>query len=496
MATAIPVIDLSEDTSSNVAPVKASFWQRAKSAVVSTAKRIAKPFVSVARKTNEVAKSAARTTVTSAKRAARWARAKARAAKSAVPSAASLWRVTRDSDSKLYKLGVWLDDTWTRVVKPFLNIRMAAFAIIGFIVGLATAPIATLLVVAGAGAFLFALSYGIEALEHSTKTAARWTLALLEGFVRCLKAAAYILTASLTLLLCAVSVPFLLTEVLELVLRYFDVANAVSISALVFFVLTGNWLLVGLEVAWLAYRKAPAPEVLRRRPEQQPVAASAGNRRVKLPKCTACGSDDDGPRLSLRRHKGLCSECFEALVEEDAIKAAKQGKITKKDLEVAIEAGAAPSDAIVAAVIEQPRSSYRSLSRVQVMDLSQAHLSAEDASKVYWAEVAWWHDDKGAPHVRKWVGFVAGQIAAQVEYNHRGQRDRYRAVAYVQNKRTVLGAFGTLTRAQEAVGDALSDEAALVGGMLDALHEEPRPATDASEDEAVVVSLPASEGKS
>jgi len=482
MATAVILeADIIPETNvSAEAPVKASFWQRAKNRALDIAKRIASPV-----------KSAAVKTASTIKRTTKAIIAKVRAPKSDVPEASRLWRVRRAADSATTKVVSWIRDTWNRVLKPFLRLRVVAFGIVFAVVALIASPLTTMLVVFGVGAALWGLSYLVEHLESSTTPAARFALKSIEFAAQFIKGLVYVAAFALTIALCAVSAVFAATEILELVLRYFDVKNAVLFSSVAYFVLTGNWaFLVFVGLMSMATRMTRKESVRPRSVDTQTVTAplhnkrtqipvvkaddSSASRRVKLPKCTACGVDDGGARYGLRNHKGICGECFKKLDEEDALKAAKKGKLTKADLGKMREAGVKVPAKVVEAVNNQPINRRVALSLEEISKLSAVENSRDDISKVHWAETAWWYDRNGTPHVREWLGFVDGKSVAAVEYQHEKANRGYAAWMLAEQKDNdrKVGVFHTLTKAHEVLADELSDQANLIGGMLDALREE------------------------
>lgn len=450
-------MDAPAEVSATEAPAKASFWSRAKRVALNTAKRIAKPFTFVAAKAAPAAKKVAQAT-------------KRTATKIAAVAKVLFAKVRPTTD----KAVTWTKATWKRVLKPFLKVRVLAMAIVTFVIGLIVSPVATLVATAAIGAALYTLSFGIEALEASTSKAARITLRVVEIAMAVIKGLVYITAAALTIALSVLSLPFALTEVLELVLRYFDVKGAAHIASAVFFAVTGNWLWLALALLFLSRERTSAGRSLRRSVDEQPVVATRGNRRVRLPKCTACGIDDGGSRFAVHGRRGICSVCFDALVREDALEAARKGRLTIQEYDFAVEHGLTPDGDVQRAIVDATKRRYRSLLSDEINALPQKAASAADPTKVFWAETAWWHDDKGEPRTRKWLGFVAGTVVASVEYNHRAADNRYRAslVAKPGVDGKKLGGYRSLAKAQEVVADALSDEAAIVGGMLDGLREE------------------------
>lgn len=461
--------DAPAEVSATQTPVKASFWSRVKSAAVSTAKRVAKPFAFVAAKAAPAAKKVAQVTKRAAVKVAQTAQRVATKVASFVKPAFAKAQPAAD------KAVAWTKATWKRVLKPFLKVRVLALAILAFVVGLFVAPVATLIVTAATGAALYALSFGIEALEASNSKGARIALRGIELLMAFLKGAAYALTAAVTLAFCMLSLTFALTEALELVLRYYEVVGAAHIANAVFFVLNGSWVFAVIAViSALARRRASAGRSLRRSVDEQDVVSAGGNRRVRLPKCTACGADDGGARFALHGRRGICGDCFEQLTREDALEAARKGRLTQREYDLAVEHGMTPDGDVQRAIVEASKRRYQALLSDEINALPQKAASESDSTKVHWAETAWWHDDKGAPHVRKWLGFVAGAVVAAVEYNHRAADNRYRAslVAKPGADGKKLGGYRTLAKAFEVVWDALSDEVAIVGGMLDALREE------------------------
>jgi hypothetical protein len=201
---------------------------------------------------------------------------------------------------------------------------------------------------------------------------------------------------------------------------------------------------------------------------------AAVTRRVKLPKCTACEQDAAGGRYGLHHNKGLCHACFSALVEEDLLKAVRQGKVTKAEVEFAERHGVKVPAEARRALNAQPVSRRVTLSTFEVSQLSARYLSADDASKVYWAEISWWYDGRGIPHVREWLGFVAGESVASIDYDHDRKNRGYTAwlLGKVEHEDKKLQTFDKLESAKSLIAKELSDQANLIGGMLDGLREE------------------------
>ncbi len=591
MATAIPVINSELETDvSTEAPAKASFWQRAKSRVVDIAKRIASPIAAASRTTAKAVKVAAtkvasatkRTTLKvgrSVKRAAKAVASKFR--RSGVPSEGRLWRARRAADKTATRVVAWLRETWHRVLRPFIRLRVVAYGIVFAVVGLVVAPVTTLLVAAGIGAALVGLSYVVEWLEGSSSRAARVALKAIEIVGQLVVGLVYAATIALTLVLCTY-LPFLLTEVLELVLRYLNVRNAVLISSLVYFALAGEvayfvvfgtlallrWAparrsrsideqtvessgnrktrVVATESEWATATKFEAALAKSRERvaarhvagaaatvdavvSLEPLPSSAGMlvdeitlvrkgdfdgaaqliasrssaglgytleearawvarvakeenispRRVKLPKCSACGVDDGGMRFGLRGHHDLCGSCFNQLDTEEALEAARTGRLNKAGLARLRKMGVKIPKAVEAAVNAQLVNRRRELTLDEIGKLSAVANSRDDVSRIHWAETAWWYDRDGKPRVREWLGFVDGRSVVAVEYRHEKESrgfDAWLLGAQKDDDRKV-GTFHTLGGAQDSLGDALTNQAATVGGMLDALATEaPAPA--------------------
>jgi len=549
-ATVLEADIIPETNVSAEAPAKASFWQRAKNRALDIAKRIASPVKAAAVKTATTVKRAAKAVVAkvrgtkAAVRTKFGAKTKFEAELRAAKRAEKTARLQARFKTATSSAGSWIRDTWNRVLKPFLKLRGVVFGIVFGIVGLVAAPLTTILVVFGTGAFLWSLSYLVEHLESSTSRSARFALKAIEAVAQLIKGLVYVATFALTIAFCATSVAFAVTEVLELVLRYFDVEGAVWLSSVAYFVLTGNWAFLALiGLMTLMTLKSNKEAVRPRSVDQQTVKAPQHNRRtkiekakgwdkvetaggsiphadeprqfvfadaeiaeaqtrvdhwkaelknvekvardvarntpaeprcVKLPKCTACGIDDGGARYGLRNHKGICGECFKKLDEEDALKAAKKGKLTKADLGKMREAGVKVPAKVVEAVKNQPANCRVTLTLEEISNLSAVANSRDDLSKVYWAETAWWYDRNGTPHVREWLGFVDGKSVACVEYQHEKANRGYAAWVLAEQKDDdrKVGVFHTLTKAHEVLADELSDQANLIGGMLDALREE------------------------
>lgn len=180
------------------------------------------------------------------------------------------WILTRDgAQDAVSRATEWCRTTWSRVIRPFLHVRVVALGIGAVVIGLSTAPVATLTVLAGCGAALVGLSRLIEHLEGSVRPSACVVLRVIEAAAQALRVVVYVAAGAAVLAIGAASAAFAVTEVLELVLRYLDVRLAVSVATLAFFVLTASWGLVLAEIAWLAL-------VHERKPSSRATRADSG----------------------------------------------------------------------------------------------------------------------------------------------------------------------------------------------------------------------------
>lgn len=383
----------------------------------------------------------------------------------------------------------WCRDTWTRVVHPFMRVRVMALGIGAVVIGLVAAPIGTLAVVAATGAALLGLSHLIAALEHSRRPAARIALTTIEYAAQALRVVAYVATGAVVLTIGVVSVSFALTEIGELVLRYFDVPHAALLAALAFFVMTANWGLGIVEIAWLAlvhdnavkFEVGERQEIPGIRTDADrawngdelvyidgtwyvvPLASEVETTKMidgaphkNNGKCEGCDLDDCGPRFGIGKFSLLCGECFSFLVEDELITAAGDGQVSAEDVIFAINAGIQVPAAVVIASGAKLRSTRIDLDIEDVTCRTSAHTdSKKDPTQVYWAETAWWFDAHGSRRARRWHGFVAGLVTSIVEYNHqKGSRGFY---ASVEGSGWVSQAFKTLAGAQDTAADEIAD---------------------------------------
>jgi hypothetical protein len=482
-----------------------SIWQRARAAVSSA---VAKVRVVVARVVAVVAKKAtgARASI-------------ARVARAAVVGRP--WIMTCAGAGHAASLvSSWCQDTWRRVVRPFMRVRVAVIGIGAVVVGLVAAPVATLVILAGCGAALVGLSRLIAALDASDRAAARVVLMVIEYAARAGRVVAYVAATAVVVALCLVSAAFAATEVLELVLRYRGVANATSLAALAFFVLTANWGLVVVETAWLALAhsdklrartqsqerqeipliridaerawngdagSARDPEVLdvpavfaspedacrfgasARSESILEVFSSVDNAKpsARTGKCEGCDLDDGSPRFGIGRLSSLCGECFSFLVEDELVCAAEDGQVSADDVTCAIGAGIrVPAVVIIASGARLRRTRVELDVEDITVRTSARALSELDASKVHWAETAWWFDARGNRRPRQWHGFVSGRVAAKVDYEHdRSARGFYVSMPTREDSPRArgMGPYRSLSYAQEIAADEVSDLAALAG---------------------------------
>jgi hypothetical protein len=481
-----------------------SIWQRARAAVSSAVSQVrsvvARVVAAIARKVTGARASIARV---------------ARAAMVRRP-----WVLTRDGAGyAASRASSWLGDAWRRVGRPFMRVRVAVLGIGAVVVGLVISPITTLVVLAGCGAALVGLSKLISVLETSRHSAARFTLVAIEWVARAGRVLAYAAAAAVVTALCFVSVAFAATEVLELVLRYLDVAGAASIAALAFFLLTANWGLAAIEVAWLALVHTDSRRARTRAQERQeipliridaerawrgeeivdivpgtaePLAtekemqemmdmideapadilavfASAEDARrfgapvrsgVRTGKCMGCDLDDGGVRFGIGQLSVLCDQCFSFLIEDELVNAAEAGQVSAEDVVLAIDAGIQVPASVVIASGARLRSTRIDLDVEDVTCRTAARTDSEkDSTKVYWAETAWWFDGRSNRRARRWHGFVGGRLVVRVEYEHaRGERGFY-AMSLTDSTPDSWdqGPYRTLAAAQVAAADEVSD---------------------------------------
>lgn len=392
------------------------------------------------------------------------------------------------------KVSSWTKSTWHRVVHPFMRVRVVVLGIGAVVVGLAVAPIATLVTLAVCGAVLIGLSHFIERFEASDRSIARVALRALEMVAQLLRVAAYIVAGAAVIAISAVSVVFAVTEVLELVLRYLDVPFAASLAALAFFVLTANWGLAVVETVWFAWVHEGKSSVRATRPhsgERQEIplirydAERAWNRSPEpgaveevqettvvvsvSPRCMGCDLDDQNPRYRVGNMSPLCNECFKCLIDDELIMAADQGAVTSEDVTTAIQNGIAVPAYVIIATGARLRSTRIDLDHEAITCRTEARvLSEQDPSRIHWAETGWWFDGHGNRRARRWHGFVGGRLATRAEYEHAKEKRGFYAMSLVSGTPGSWdrGPYRTLAAAQEAAADEISDHlAANVPGL-------------------------------
>lgn len=464
-----------------------SIWQRARAAVSSAVTQaraaVARVVAVVAKKASGVRASIARVARTALVRRP--------------------WILTRDGAGYAASRAVsWCGDAWRRAGRPFMRVRVVVLGIGAAVVGLVVAPMATLAVIAGCGVVLVGLSRLIAAFEASDRPAARVMLLVIEYAAQVGRALAYVTTVVVVVALSLVSVAFAVTEVLELVLRYLDVANAASMAALAFFVLTASWGLAVVEVAWLALvhtdkrhgrTRAQGRQVIplirinaerawngdsetKAEVADAPASADAlatfvavdsarrsgvlAQPRARTGKCMGCDLDDGGARFGLGQLSSLCDQCFSFLVEDELVNAAEDGQVSAGDVVTAIDAGIQVPAAVIIASGARLRSTRIDLDIEDVTCRMTARADSEkDPTRIYWVETAWWFDGRCNRRARQWHGFVAGRVVARVGYEHdRGIRGFY--VAEPRRAATPppgMGPYRTLSYAQEVAADEISD---------------------------------------
>lgn len=401
----------------------------------------------------------------------------------------------------------WCRTTWRRVVHPFMRVRVAALGIGAAVLGLVVAPVTTLVTLAACGAALVGLSRLIRRLEGSDHPVAHVILRAIEVVAQVLRVAAYVAAGAAVLVISAASVAFAATEVLELVLRYLDVPLAASLAALAFFVLTASWGLGVVEIAWLALvyeGKAPA-RAARPRPEGRQaipliridaerawngeeivgvvpgiagLAPTEGAMDMvdetepspRATQCMGCSLDDASPRFGFGCMTSLCGECFEYLAEDELVEAADRGEVDARDVTAAVQAGIAVPAYVIIATGARLRSTRINLDLEDITCRTEARvLSEQDLSRIHWAETGWWFDGRGGRRARRWHGFVSGQVAATVEYQHeKNARGFYFTVG---DDSWTSRCFKTLAGAQDAAADEVSDRRRVVESPAIALAD-------------------------
>ncbi len=390
------------------------------------------------------------------------------------------------------KVSSWAKNTWSRVVRPFMRVRVVALGIGAVVIGLVAAPIATLTITIATGAALLGLSRLIAALEVSSRPSAHTALVVIEYAAQAFRLVAYAIAGAAVIAISAVSIPFALTEVAELVMRYLDVPHATSLAALAFFVMTANWGLGVVEVAWLALvhdnaRKSKSTkssagerqaiplirtdaerawngvEVVNLVPSSAVALASeeetmnATAPASSTTPCMGCDLDDRSPRFRVGSMSSLCGDCFKCLVDDELITAADRGEVSAEDVLAATRAGIQVPAYVVIATGARLRSTRIDLDREAVTCRTEARVASEqDSSKIHWAETGWWFDARGSRRARRWHGFVSGLVVAVIEYEYRKDIRGF----YVSIENDVLHkAYKTLAGAQDAAADEIGDRA-------------------------------------
>lgn len=477
----VPVMERVRCTNSIPTP---SIWQRVRAAVSSAVAQtrgvVARVVAAVTRKASGIRASIARV---------------ARTAMVRRP-----WILTRDGSGDAVSRAVsWCGDAWRRAGRPFMRVRVVALGIGAAVVGLVVSPMTTLVVLAGCGAALVGLSRLIAILEASDSPVAHIMLLAVECAAQAGRALAYLATAAVVVALSLVSVAFAVTEVLELVLRYLDVANAASLAVLAFFVMTASWGPAAVEVAWLALVHTDKRHARTRAQERQAIPliridadrawngdsgadgapaaeaevvdalaafASAENAQpnARTGRCMGCDLDDGGARFGVGQLSSLCSQCFSYLVEDELVNAAEDGQVSAEDVVIAIGAGIQVPAAVIISSGARLRSTRIDLDVEDITCRTAARAESEkDPTRIYWAETAWWFDGRCNRRARRWHGFVGGRLATRAEYEHaKGERGFY-ATSLVAGALDSWdrGPYRTLAAAQAAAADEISDLAAL-----------------------------------
>ena len=413
------------------------------------------------------------------------------------------WVMTRDGASyAARRAATWSKDTWRRVIHPFLRVRVVALGFATFVVGLAVAPVATIAITAASGVVLVGLARAISTLETLGHPAARVMLMVIEWVAQAGRVLAYVATAAVIMGFCFASVAFAATEVLELVLRYARIPYAVSIAALAFFTLTGNWALLCVEIAWLALTRRPAMSDASRERRAIPLIridaerAWNGNEVVdvvpgipaplmsnaeiadmtavfsgvdkaagvlgwngKTLKCEGCDRDDGGPRFGIGKLASLCGGCFACLVDDELIAASDEGRVSADDVVAAVTAGVSVPGYVIIASGARLRSTRVAYDGEAITVRSPERVrSEEDPTRIYWAETAWWFDGRGERRARRWHGFVGGRIASVIEYLYaRDERGFYVIEPAHGTRRGAAGPYRKLETAQEFAVDEIAD---------------------------------------
>jgi len=386
-----------------------------------------------------------------------WSRVRTAAAIVVDKTRAVVSRVSRALSSK-GQVGKWLKDAWVRGVKPFVRVRMAAVAVGATVVALVAAPVATVVWFSVAGLALLGVAKGIARLEAGGHTT---LLGVIEAVARAAYWALFAITVGVVLFLSITSLVFAVTELFELVLRLADVTRAVSIAALAFFVLTGNWAFAVLEAGWLGYvtqdaRKTRSAAQRRQEiPTLKFIDVDGSESRSDMSVCEGCGVMDGGGRYrALGMSSALCDSCFACWAEDELITAADAGLLNPYEVEVAVESGVNVPAYVVIKSGAKLRSVRIDLDREAVTCRTKARIDSKgDASKIHWAETAWWFDGRGNKRARRWHGFVDGVIRSVISYEHARDIRGF----YVMEPSGESRAYHTLEGAQMTVATLISD---------------------------------------
>lgn len=363
---------------------------------------------------------------------------------------------------------------WSRSLRPLLRIVAWATALTTLVAGAILAPLTTVLVLLGMAATAFALAALVEVLEEREAKGSRGAgvaMRILDGAAWMLIALEHVVGAAILFALCATDLPFAIFTALFLALSYFQVRRAGLISFAAFCVLSGNW---GLLVVGLLLRKATrqvvATDVLKtditpadapNNPEtwtrgnflraqgteelwgtEHDVAPSTvmfhddadeGQAAViGTAPCRACGSTTQDARYSLATDegaRGLCTACFDALCEAEALK--------------------------FTGVSLKARNVRIPLLRAGIEARPEFANSKADPDHSFWFMSAMFRTRTGVEYPREWGLLDNGDVVGTVTYDHKAET--YTAEALGVVIAPVDGSDRRKEASQRLVADIVND---------------------------------------
>jgi len=141
---------------------------------------------------------------------------------------------------------------WVRALRPLLRMVVYGAMITAVAIGLYVSPVLTIAIIVGLGLFFHGLAAVVERLEKAEANgsrAARWTLTVFAVIEGLFDVATYLGAAAALVAMCIASVPFAIYAALHLVLNYFAVPGASTLSFVAFCLMTGD---LPLAIIWFA----------------------------------------------------------------------------------------------------------------------------------------------------------------------------------------------------------------------------------------------------